>query len=171
MERMVTELLELERLRAHRGLRIAPEDLSALVREVAEREQDGLPGVRVLAAPSGLVLELDGEKVRAALRNLIENAIKYSLPDSRPVELTVVDRPDDVQVWVADDGIGIPDADLEHLFEPFYRVDRSRTKATGGYGLGLSICKRVMEAHGGTIGVERNRARGTTFVLTFPKAR
>jgi signal transduction histidine kinase len=87
------------------------------------------------------------------------------------VELTVVERAHTVDVRVSDDGVGIPDADVEHLFEPFYRADKSRTKATGGYGLGLSICKRVMEAHGGSIAVERNTARGATFVLAFPRAR
>jgi len=72
-------------------------------------------------------------------------------------------------VRVSDDGPGIPESDLDNIFEPFFRVDRSRSKSTGGYGLGLSICKRIMEAHGGAITVERNPGRGTTFLLILPK--
>lgn len=73
-----------------------------------------------------------------------------------------------VVIRVRDDGLGIPQADLANLFEPFFRVDRSRSKKTGGYGLGLSICKRIMEAHGGKIEVASNLGRGVSFVLTFP---
>ncbi|MPZ20676.1 MAG: hypothetical protein GEV06_22615 [Luteitalea sp.] len=77
---------------------------------------------------------------------------------------------DTVVVRVTDHGPGIPESDSERVFEPFFRVDRSRTKSTGGYGLGLSICKRVMEAHGGSIAVETHARRGASFVLTFPKS-
>ncbi|MBI5547782.1 MAG: ATP-binding protein, partial [Deltaproteobacteria bacterium] len=68
-----------------------------------------------------------------------------------------------------DDGPGIPPQDRPNLFEPFFRVDRSRSRKTGGYGLGLSLCKRIMEAHGGGIAVENRKGRGAVFVLTFPK--
>ncbi len=80
-----------------------------------------------------------------------------------------MDSADVATVRVTDDGVGIPPSDIERVFEPFYRVDPSRSKTSGGYGLGLSICKRVMEAHGGRIEVERPPDRGTSFVLTFPK--
>jgi signal transduction histidine kinase len=120
------------------------------------------PGAEVL-------LDIDREKIRIVLRNLLENARKFSLNDSRPVEITVRDDAGAVIVSVCDDGPGIPEADLPNLFEPFYRVDRSRSRKTGGYGLGLSICKRIMEAHGGSIAVANNSERGASFVLTFPK--
>jgi signal transduction histidine kinase len=74
----------------------------------------------------------------------------------------------DVVIRVRDDGPGIPPADLANVFEPFFRVDRSRSRRTGGYGLGLSICRRVLEAHGGTIAVENASPRGASFVLTLP---
>jgi signal transduction histidine kinase len=73
-------------------------------------------------------------------------------------------------VTVRDDGPGIPEDDLPHLFEPFFRVDRSRSRKTGGYGLGLSICKRIVEAHGGRIQARNNPGRGACFTLTFPVA-
>ncbi len=171
MERMVTELLELERLRMPRGIRTAREDLMPILREIAERFQGRPPGVRVTTAEREVLVDIDGEKVRTVLRNLLDNAAKYSLPDSRPIEIAAAETTDAVVIRVTDDGGGIPDGEAARLFEPFYRVDRSRSKDTGGYGLGLSICKRAMEAHGGSIAVERPPppGRGASFVLSFPK--
>ena len=100
----------------------------------------------------------------------MENALKYSLPDSRPVEISCARNEDSVIVRVRDDGPGIPPEDATSLFEPFFRVDRSRSKKTGGYGLGLSICKRIMEAHDGAISFENNPGRGVSFILTFPRS-
>jgi len=168
MERMVAELLELERLRSGRGLSTVRQDLTAILLDVAEDFRDRAPGVCVVAPPRAMLIDVDGEKIRTVLRNLLENAVKYSLPQSRPVEISAVDEGGRVVVRVTDDGVGIPDGELDRVFEPFFRVDASRSKSTGGYGLGLSICKRVMEAHGGSIAVERPRGRGTSFVLTFP---
>jgi signal transduction histidine kinase len=71
-------------------------------------------------------------------------------------------------VRIEDHGIGIPAEELAHIFEPFYRVDKSRSKATGGYGLGLSLCKTIMEAHGGKIEVQSRLREGTTVSLFFP---
>lgn len=168
MERMVTELLELEQLRARSGLRIARQDLVLIVQEVAALYEWESVGVRVTSPSHEVLADVDGEKVRTVLRNLIENALKYSLPDSRPVEVAVAASSESVIVRVSDDGTGILEGEDDRLFEPFYRADRSRSKSTGGYGLGLSICKRVMDAHGGTIVVERLAQRGASFLLTFP---
>jgi signal transduction histidine kinase len=175
MEAMITELLELERLRDGHGIRAERQDLMPILHEMAESFQDRPPGVRIVSAPPEVLLEIDGNRIRTVLRNLLENAVKYSLPDSGPVEISVVSLPDNrdsetVTVRVTDDGPGIPETDLANLFEPFFRVDRSRSKKSGGYGLGLSICKRILEAHGGTITAENNRGRGrgATFTLTFP---
>ena len=169
METMITELLELERLRDGHGIRTERQDLMSILHEMAESFRDRPPGVRVVSAPPEALLDIDGDRIRTVLRNLLENAIKYSLPDSGPVEISVYQDPETVTVRVTDDGPGIPETDLASLFEPFFRVDRSRSKKSGGYGLGLSICKRILEAHGGTITAENNRGagRGATFTLTF----
>jgi signal transduction histidine kinase len=169
MEAMITELLELERLREGRGIRTERQDLVPILREVAESFQDRPPGVHLVAAPPEVVLDIDGDRMRTVLRNLLENAVKYSLPDSGPVEVSAVQDGETVVLRVTDDGPGIPEADLANLFEPFFRVDRSRSKKSGGYGLGLSICKRILEAHGGGITVENNAGRGATFTLTLRK--
>jgi signal transduction histidine kinase len=182
MEVMIGELLELERLRwaegGGGGIRRTPTDLVAILDAVAAGYHDRSPGVEVdveargeeAGQPVQLVLPLDGESMRTVFRNLFENAVKYSLPDSHPVQVSVSHEGDHVVVRVRDDGPGIPAEDAASVFEPFFRVDRSRSKKTGGYGLGLSIAKRVVEAHGGTIAVRNNPDRGATFEVTLPGA-
>jgi signal transduction histidine kinase len=171
MESMITELLELERLREGRGIQLRRQDLVPVLREVAQSFEGRPPGVRVVAGtPQEVVLDLDGDKIRIVLRNLLENALKYSLPDSGPVEVAVSGNHESVVVQVRDDGPGIPEADLDSLFEPFFRVDRSRSRNTGGYGLGLSICRRILEAHGGGIAAANLAGRGASFTLTLPRA-
>ncbi len=168
MEKMIAELLELERLRSGRGLQIARWDLVGVLRDVTKPYQERRPGVRIVNPPPEAWLQIDGEKVRTVFRNLLENAAKYSPAESQPVEISIMTMGEQTIVRVNDDGPGIPEEDRDRLFEPFYRADRSRSKTTGGYGLGLSICKRVMLAHGGDIVLEPGATRGTTFVLTFP---
>jgi signal transduction histidine kinase len=169
MEAMVGELLELERLRDGRGLAMAPTDLVPILQDVAEGVRGRTPGVRLVPASGEVVALADADRVRTVVRNLVENALKYSLPDSAPVTIQAALHADTVSVTVADDGPGIPVADLGSLFEPFFRVDRSRSKKTGGYGLGLSICKRIVEAHGGALSVENLSPRGARFTVTLPR--
>jgi signal transduction histidine kinase len=169
MEAMIAELLEMERLRDGRGIRRATHDLVSLLREVAEDYQKGFPGIRIVSPFRELKLDIDNDKIKTVLRNLLENAVKFALPDSRAVEIILERDADIVTLRISDDGPGIPEADIGNLFEPFFRVDRSRSKKTGGYGLGLSICKRIMEAHGGSVTVTNNPGRGASFVLSFQK--
>jgi signal transduction histidine kinase len=170
MEAMIAELLELERLRDGRGLRTERQDLAAILRDVASGFHDRAPGVRILSLPREIPIDADGEKIRTVLRNLLENAVKYSLPDSRPVEVAAACDDTTAVVTVTDDGPGVPAEDRVTIFEPFFRVNRSRTKVPAGYGLGLSICKRVIEAHGGTITLKPNTPRGCVFEVTLPVA-
>ena len=165
---MITELLELERLRDGRGVHREHQDLVSILLDVANSYGQRPPGIRIVGIPPEILVDIDGEKMRTVLRNVFENAIKYSLPDSRPVEVSAEQSDEGVKVRVSDDGPGIPEADISNLFEPFFRVDRSRSKKTGGYGLGLSICKRIMEAHGGNIVAQNNSGRGASFLLTLP---
>ena len=170
MEAMIAELLELERLRDGRGLRTERLDLAKIVRDVAAGFYDRTPGVRIVSLPREIMVDADSEKIRTVLRNLLENSIKYSLPDSRPVEVAAACDESTAVLTVTDDGPGVPAEDRATIFEPFFRVNRSRTKAPSGYGLGLSICKRVIEAHGGTITLKPNTPRGCVFEVTLPLA-
>ena len=168
MDIMVGELLELERLRDGSGVKTAHQNLIGLLDEVVQGFHDRSPGVHFSSNATDIVVDVDSERIRTVFRNLLENAVKYSLPDSRPVEMSATQNDDRVIVRVTDDGPGISPPDQANLFEPFFRVDRSRSKRTGGYGLGLSIAKRIVEAHGGAIAVENNATRGTSFTVTLP---
>lgn len=169
MEIMIGELLELERLRDGRGISTARQNVVPLLHELARNYEDRPPGVRVAPTRPEILVDIDADRMRTVIRNLLENAVNYSLPDSRPVEVSATQNGQSVVIRVTDDGPGIPERDRRSLFEPFFRVDRSRSKKTGGYGLGLSISKRIVEAHGGTIAAENNANRGASFVVTLPK--
>jgi signal transduction histidine kinase len=169
MEIMIGELLELERLRDGSGIKTSRQNVVAILDEVGGNFHDRPPGVHLTATTREILLDIDAVRMRTVVRNLLENAIKYSLPDSRAVEVSAAQNGDRVVIRVTDDGPGIPDRDMPSLFEPFVRLDRSRSKKTGGYGLGLSIAKRIIEAHGGTITVENTAPRGASFVVTLPK--
>jgi len=170
MEIMIGELLELERLRDGRGMSFARQNIVSLLGEVAGNYDDRPPRVRLVPTMPEILVDIDRERMRTVIRNLVENAVKYSLPDSHPVEVSAAQNSDRVVIRVTDDGPGIPEHDMPNLFEPFFRLDRSRSKKTGGYGLGLSIAKRIVEAHGGSIAVENNPTRGASFVMSLPKA-
>jgi signal transduction histidine kinase len=101
------------------------------------------------------------------VRNLLDNAIRYTAPGGR-VMASVRPDGDHVVVTISDTGVGVPSRDLDRIFERFYRVDRARSRETGGTGLGLSIVKHVVENHGGTISVDSELGRGTTFEVRLP---
>jgi two-component system sensor histidine kinase SenX3 len=112
-------------------------------------------------------LRADGRQLVAALGNLVENAVKYSDADGIvQVRIRVDERA--IEVMVADQGIGIPARDLERIFERFYRVDRARSRTTGGSGLGLSIVRHVASNHGGEVLVSSHEGEGSTFALRLP---
>jgi two-component system sensor histidine kinase SenX3 len=106
-----------------------------------------------------------------ALRNLLENAVAYS-PEKTRVAITASWAGlDAAEISVADQGIGIPERELERIFERFYRVDPARSRATGGTGLGLAIVKHVVAAHSGKVTVWSAEGQGSTFTLRLPAIR
>ncbi len=170
MERLIAELLEFERLRHPLATPRTHHDLVPLLRDVVQSFAGRAPGIRLLTPTSTLYAPCDEERIRRVLRNLVENAVQYSLPDSRPVEVRATASEGVVEISVVDDGIGISDEDAPRVFEPFFRADRSRSRRTGGVGLGLSLCRRIAETHGGTIILQPRAGRGASFVLTLPIA-
>jgi signal transduction histidine kinase len=175
MEKMLAEILETQRLRGENGkLVLAPVDLTALTRKMIRKYKTRKPGVILTGNPAALVVQADETRVETVLQNVLENALKYSaLPKKTlrvpPVQVSLEETKNSTRVLVEDSGVGIPLTDQEKVFEPFYRVDKSRTKATGGYGLGLSLCREIMRAHGGEISLESEPGKGTRVILEFPK--
>ena len=112
--------------------------------------------------------EVDPERIGQVLRNLLSNAITHT-SEGGHITVDLKDKDDELHIGVADTGAGIPPEDLPYVFERFYRADPSRVRATGGAGLGLTIARRLVEAHGGTIGVESEVGKGSRFIFTLPK--
>ncbi len=168
MDAMVTELLELHRLDAGVELATGRLDLATIISELVESFQGQPPGLVFKVPDQKMMVTGEATRLRTVLRNLIENALKFSLPDSRAVAVSLVRNDGQVEVRVTDDGVGVPADQVDELFEPFFRLDQSRSRQTGGYGLGLCMCKRIMEAHGGEISLVREPVRGVTLVLVFP---
>ncbi len=115
------------------------------------------------------LVDIDRTRMTQVVQNLVENAIHHSPADA---EICIaVDQAQDgetVTISVSNDGEGIPEEDIAHIFDQFYRVDTSRTRATGGAGLGLTIVKRLVEAHGGTVTVTSGNDQGATFTVQLP---
>jgi PAS domain S-box-containing protein len=111
----------------------------------------------------------DRDKVRQVLANLVENAIKYS-PDGGPVEVTVATEGTRVRFCVSDEGLGIPPAERERIFEKFYRLDPNLTRGVGGTGLGLYISRELVQRMGGRIWVAAPNGRGSMFVVELVRA-
>lgn len=109
----------------------------------------------------------DADRLKQLLLNLADNAVKYT-PDGGEVHLALSKTETEAHVRISDTGIGISQEDLPYIFDRFYRVDKARTRAHGGSGLGLSIARWIVEVHGGTIEVESNVGEGTTFRVTLP---
>ncbi|QTD40150.1 cell wall metabolism sensor histidine kinase WalK [Sporosarcina sp. Te-1] len=114
-----------------------------------------------------LFVEIDTDKLTQVIDNIISNALKYS-PDGGDVRFGVTTSGDFIKVMISDDGMGIPKANVNRIFERFYRADRARSRAMGGTGLGLAIAKEMINAHGGDIWAESEEGKGTTIFFTLP---
>lgn len=166
MEQLTSDLLDLTRL--DEGLTGArtPVRLDEVAKELVHDLSGDGPLVRSLADRPVTVLADRAALVRA-VGNLIENALRYT-PRGETVTVTVGRDGAMAVVRVADTGHGIPPGDLPHLFERFYRGDTARSRATGGFGLGLSIVRGIVEAHDGTVEAESQLGRGSTFTIRLP---
>ena len=171
MEQMVTEILETARLKSEYGkIDLQPTDLVLLIEEACLMFEGKAPGIRFENSAEKCAALVDVEQIQTVLKNILANAIKYSAPESDPIKVRLSSDDSGIQLEIQDYGQGIPDEDMDLIFEPFYRVDKSRNKNTGGYGLGLSLCKTIIEAHGGTISVKSSMGQGAIFLLLLPNS-
>ena len=169
MEKMVSEILETAR-RQHKyeNLKKQRTNLVELLKQTVATFDNQPPGIKIVDIAPEMTAEVDPEQVKTVFENVLNNAIKYSQPDGELIRVSCKKQESFAVIQITDKGIGIPEEELAHIFEPFYRVDKSRTKDTGGYGLGLSLCKTIMEAHGGKIEVQSSPDKGTSVSLFFP---
>jgi len=132
--------------------------------EVLAREK----GIEFKIAPlEDLTVEGDKIKLEQLFLNLLENAIRYT-PKGGSISASVVREGKTAVIAIRDTGIGIPEEHIPHIFERFYRVDKARSRAEGGAGLGLAICKHIAEVHNGKIEVESQVGKGSTFSISLP---
>lgn len=171
MTRLVSDLLLLSQADAGMlPMHCEPVDVAPLLTDVARSGNIMADGrVSVEASFKGeLIVHGDADRIKQVLLNLVENAIKHT-PDGGAVRLAGASTDAGmVLLSVSDTGLGIPPEDLPHVFERFYRVDKSRSRAHGGVGLGLAIARSIIEAHGGDIEVQSEVGVGTTFNVWLP---
>jgi two-component system, OmpR family, sensor histidine kinase SenX3 len=169
---LVQDLIMLSRIQAAEPVPDpTPLGIDTVVAEAIDRcrLRAAAHGIELAASgETGMTIHGDEDLMVTALRNLLENAVAYSPEKTRVLISTRRAGADAAEISVADQGIGIPERDLERIFERFYRVDPARSRATGGTGLGLAIAKHVIAAHGGTITVWSKEGAGSTFTIRLP---
>jgi two-component system, OmpR family, phosphate regulon sensor histidine kinase PhoR len=171
LDALVRDLLDLSRL--ERGaLDVEPVDLVGLTKEVvgsyADRAEERRIKLRTELQPN-VAMRGDRAQLGLLLSNLVDNAVRYT-PSRGTVRVRLDGSESRAVLQVTDTGRGIPAGELSRIFERFYRVDKARARQTGGTGLGLAIVRHVAESHGGTVTVDSELGRGTTFTVTLPIA-
>jgi signal transduction histidine kinase len=172
LTRLVDDLQELALAEASElKLTIQADDISGVIKQavISSQSQVNDKGITLnMELPDKLPLcEIDSQRITQVLHNLISNAVTHT-PRDGTITISATESGHYVKVTVADTGEGIPAEELENIFERFYRVDRSRSRRTGGSGLGLTITKRLVEAHGGKISVQSEPGKGSRFNFTVP---
>ncbi len=172
--RLLNDLLDLARSDAGRlTIKAAPTDVGTLVEDAVRtmRSQTEARGQALSQEiePDLPAVNVDRDRIRQVLVNLLTNAHEYS-PDGASIRVTVASRDAEVQLSVSDNGPGMPDDQLEHIFERFTRGDAGLTQHVGGTGLGLAISKSLVELHGGRIEAASALGRGSTFQVRLPAA-
>jgi two-component system, OmpR family, phosphate regulon sensor histidine kinase PhoR len=172
MERLVRDLLRLASLDARQET-VEKADcpvhglLSGTVADLTPAIEARRQRVEIAVAPGLETISTDAAKLQDVLRNLVENAVNYS-PEGCLIRLEATVRDNQAILAVADEGPGIPDADLQRIFERFYRVDKARSRESGGTGLGLSIVRHLVELLGGRVWAANRAEGGAVFTVSLP---
>jgi len=168
METLIEELLETERLSTrHHILNKSETQLQPLITELLEQY---FPGqlIAVEMPEENISLIIDSARIKLLLKNILSNALKHNPDDAKPAKLSLEKMDETINITIQDHGRGIEPEHLPHLMEPFYRTDAARLRETGGYGLGLYLCKVIVEAHGGQLQIQSEIGQGTTVVVILP---
>lgn len=166
MESLVATILESEKLNSgHAPLSLSRCDLALLIHEVLQAHPCGK---RVDSRLEPIEMAVDPMRIKLLIKNLVDNACHYSSKGEAPIEVLLYDTDQMARIEVLDHGIGIAADEIPRLTEPFYRPDSARQRDTGGYGLGLYLCRLIAEAHGGQITIESQPGRGTRVIVSLP---
>lgn len=173
LDELIGEILVYARLEARQSVSRHPTDIVDLVQNIvddASLEGQASDKHIELTAPDRVVTNVDSGLVHSAVENVIRNAIRYS-PEGKPVEVEITEQTDRVVITVDDYGPGVPDDALDQIFEPFFRVDQSRSTHSGSGGIGLSIAERSIRLHGGTIVARHREGSGLQIEIELPVER
>ena len=171
---VIENVLDFSRIESgHREFRLNPDDLSRLIADIIERyrysfETAGIELEADLPAEP-VVVRVDREGIAQVLVNLLSNATKYIGEGDKRVEVKLVPLKESVRIEVADTGVGMSAEAVEQIFDPFYRIDDPASRPVAGSGIGLTIVRHIVDAHGGHINVQSTLGRGTTFTVTLPR--
>ncbi len=171
MDKLIHEIMESERLQHHTDLHYQLIDLEALLIDVINSDSDA---VELNINTDHFMMEADDARIRIMLRNLINNALQHGRKDQTEKIIVSLDKLEEEAILsVTDHGPGIDAEHIEKLGEPFYRPDDSRTRSTGGFGMGLTLAKRIVDTHGGnlTIDSQTTEPSGTTVTVRIPVKR
>jgi len=170
MEALIEELLETERLSTrHHILNKSEKQLQLLISEVLEQFFAG-QSIEVELAKETITALVDSARIKLLIKNLLGNALQHNPADAEPPSISLAKIVQSIRITIQDHGAGIEPQHLPHLTEPFYRTDAARQRETGGYGLGLYLCKVIAEAHGGQLQIQSQPGQGTTVVVSLPSS-
>ena len=170
MSTLVDDMLLIARLDQRRPLETRPVDLQVIAQDAAADARAVAPKREItLSAPDPVIVSADDTRLRQAVGNLVRNALVHT-PSGTPIEIAVTTENGTARLSVADHGSGLRAEDRDRIFEPFYRADPSRSRDSGGAGLGLSIVNAVVVAHGGRVEVKETNGGGATFAVELPLA-
>ncbi|MBI2267037.1 MAG: diguanylate cyclase [Armatimonadetes bacterium] len=172
--RLINDLLDLSMINTRQAaMRMDDVELSEIIQDTLLLMKTGAEKKNITLSteikPPLPYVKADEDRIRQVLMNLTDNAIKYT-PEGGKVRIAAGEEDGFVRVTVADSGIGIPSQDLDRVFERFFRVDKDRSTKQGGRGLGLAICRQIVEAHGGVIEVQSRQGEGSRFSFSLPLA-
>ncbi|MEB7884967.1 sensor histidine kinase [Serratia fonticola] len=169
VERILDAILYTEKTQAGEGeIRLRKIDLASFFNEIVAEQQNGKSPIEIAINTTATSFYSHPTMMVVLMRNLIGNAVFYG--KSKPVTVTVDDKNGGLHIKVTDRGIGIAEDQLPFLTEPFWRADQSRQRESGGYGLGLYICKTIVDGLHGKLVIESTEGQGTSVLITFPNA-
>ncbi len=165
MQDLINQLLETERLNHHAVLSKSSFRLDKIIESTI---QQFFPDAKIISSVTAQTVDADQTRIALLIKNLLDNAIKYTAKDSEAPSISLTKNSAAYIIEIIDHGCGIEQDKLDHITDAFYRIDDSRQRNTGGFGLGLYLCKMIVNAHNGTMTISSQPGQGTVVTIELP---